>query len=99
MFEASVDGEAFDMDRWGSYFKPAGMGGSGSATGSSTQAASKGVPAGEDDAPFESAASAPAQVAEQATVAKTDAPASNGTDASARAQDILAMIRNRQKVE
>jgi hypothetical protein len=26
MFEASVDGEAYDMDRWGQYFKPAGMG-------------------------------------------------------------------------
>ena len=26
MFEASVDGEAFDMDRWGQYFRPAGMG-------------------------------------------------------------------------
>ena len=25
MFEASVDGEAFDMERWGQYFKPAGM--------------------------------------------------------------------------
>jgi len=25
MFEASVDGEAFDMDRWGQYFRPAGM--------------------------------------------------------------------------
>jgi len=25
MFEASVDGEAYDMDRWGQYFKPAGM--------------------------------------------------------------------------
>ena len=25
MFEASVDGEAFDADRWGQYFRPAGM--------------------------------------------------------------------------
>jgi hypothetical protein len=25
MFEASVNGDAFDMDRWGQYFKPAGM--------------------------------------------------------------------------
>ena len=105
MFEASVDGEAFDMERWGSYFKPAGMGGSGTATGSTTPAAPavKATPAttgGDDEAPFESAASAPAvKVVEQATVAKTDAPASNGSEASARAQDILAMIRNRQKVE
>ena len=25
MFEASVDGEPYDMERWGQYFKPAGM--------------------------------------------------------------------------
>ena len=25
MFEASVDGEAYDADRWGQYFRPAGM--------------------------------------------------------------------------
>ena len=25
MFEASVDGEAYDMDRWGQYFRPAGV--------------------------------------------------------------------------
>jgi hypothetical protein len=100
MFEASVDGEAFDMERWGQYFKPAGMGGSGSATGSTTQAAPKAAPAGDDeDAPFDGAASAPAKVAEQVAVAKEDAPASSGTEASARAQDILAMIRNRQKAE
>ena len=103
MFEASVDGEAFDMERWGAYFKPAGMGGSGSATGSNTQAAPKAAPApagDEDEAPFESAASAPAtKVAEQAPVAEKTAPASSGSEASARAQDILAMIRNRQKAE
>ena len=28
MFEASVDGEAFDMDKWGQYFKPSGYTGS-----------------------------------------------------------------------
>ena len=104
MFEASVDGEAFDMERWGQYFKPAGFGGSGSATGSTTGSTSAPVstPApsvGEDDdAPFESAASAPAtKVADQAPVATESTPASNGSEASARAQDILAMIRNRQK--
>ena len=99
MFEASVDGEAFDMDRWGQYFKPAGMGGSGSATGSNTQAAApKAAPAptpavDEDDVPFEKAAPAPAQKVAEAQ------PASEGSSASARAQDILAMIRNRQKAE
>jgi hypothetical protein len=96
MFEASVDGEAFDMERWGQYFKPAGMGGSGQATGSAPRATPAAVssPVSEDDAPFKSAEPAPAeQVAEAAPAAST------GGEASARAQDILAMIRNRQKAE
>jgi len=96
MFEASVDGEAFDMERWGQYFKPAGMGGSGAATGSASTAAPKAAPAPavDEDAPFNSAAPAAAEkVAEAAPAATT------GSDASARAQDILAMIRNRQKAE
>jgi hypothetical protein len=96
MFEASVDGEAFDMDRWGQYFKPAGMGGSGQATGSGTPAPVKAAPApaaAEEDAPWEEPATpvakaAPAPVAESA-----------GGDASDRAQNILAMIRNRSKSE
>jgi len=98
MFEASVDGEAFDMDRWGQYYKPAGMGGSGQATGAPKASAAVSTTAGEDDeAPFETAASAPAaQVAEKAPVAEKTESASAGSDASDRAKDILAMIRNRQ---
>ena len=102
MFEASVDGEAFDMERWGQYFKPAGMGGSGQSTGSAPRTTAVPAPAAstpavdEDDVPFESAESAPApKVAESAPKAET--PAGAGGEASARAQDILAMIRNRQK--
>ena len=93
MFEASVDGEAFDMDRWGQYFKPAGMGGSGSQTGENTSTPAQ-TPAqtratsqtasvdAEDDVPFD---------------ADNKVETSSGSDASARAQDILAMIRNRQQ--
>jgi hypothetical protein len=89
MFEASVDGEAYDMDRWGQYFKPAGM---SQNTGDpqkayTPKAAPAAAPAAshddEDDTPVPAKA-APAPVAE----------ASSGGD---RAQDILAMIRNRQK--
>ena len=84
MFEASVDGEAYDMERWGQYFKPAGM---GQATGDPnvpTVAKSLAVRE-EDDEPVVAA-----------PVAKAEAPAASGESAS-RAQDILAMIRNRQK--
>ena len=95
MFEASVDGEAFDMERWGQYFKPAGMGGSGQATGSANTAP-KATPApaphapaptvNEDDsAPFD---------ADPAPAETSSAPATG--DAGSRAADIIAMIRNRQ---
>jgi len=40
MFRASVDGEPFDKDAWGQYFRPAGMGGTGDPNS-----------AGDDDAP------------------------------------------------
>jgi len=93
MFEASVDGEAFDMDRWGQYFKPAGMGGSGSATGSGTavKASAPAASVDEDEAPFESAAPVTAKTA----VKEEEKPASSGGDSSSRAADIIAMIRKR----
>jgi hypothetical protein len=92
MFEASVDGEAFDMERWGQYYKPAGMGGSGQSTGSTSAPAAKAAPAPQastedEDPPFETAAPA---------AAPASAPAASG-DAGSRAADIIAMIRNRQK--
>ncbi len=90
MFEASVDGEAYDMERWGQYFKPAGM---SQATGDPV-AKSVARPAvqEDDDAPFDTApAAAPVKEAAPA------APAAASTENASRAQDILAMIRNRQK--
>ena len=97
MFEASVDGEAFDMDRWGAYFKPAGMGGGGTATGAKGSAAS----VEDTDIPFESAAAAPTRVvaAPSKPVVKDEEPAADadsGSEASSRAADIIAMIRKRQ---
>ena len=89
MFEASVDGEPYDMERWGQYFKPAGMSqNTGDPQKASTPRASAPAPAAshddEDDTPAPVAKAAPAP-----------APAAEGGDS--RAQDILAMIRNRQK--
>jgi hypothetical protein len=86
MFEASVDGEPYDMERWGQYFKPAGMSqNTGDPQKPATPKASAPVAHDEDDAPVATATTAPAPKAE----------ASEGGDS--RAQDILAMIRNRQK--
>ena len=87
MFEASVDGEAYDMDRWGQYFKPAGM---GQVTGDPNKPTAVRAPAAApiddqiDDEPAPTTSAPAAQ------------PAASAEGAS-RAQDILAMIRNRQK--
>jgi len=91
MFEASVDGEAYDMDRWGQYFRPAGM---SQATGDPNKSKSApAAPAKAETAP--AATTAPAPEATPAPAAEA-APAEGG-DSSNRAQDILAMIRNRQQ--
>jgi hypothetical protein len=84
MFEASVDGEAFDMARWGQYFKPAGM---GQATGDPNTPKAKAVDL--DDVPFDGGRT----VSTPAPAPKADSTPASGD----RAQDILAMIRNRQK--
>jgi hypothetical protein len=95
MFEASVDGEAYDMDRWGQYFKPAGMGqATGDPNKSAAPRAAVAAPvvasAVEEDAPWE-------EPATSAVKAAPAAPAAPTGESASRAQDILAMIRNRQK--
>jgi len=96
MFEASVDGEAFDMDRWGQYFRPAGM---AARTGDPNTTPSANATATSQSAP--APAPAPAPVAETAPVAEpipepAPAPAAEAAPAEGNAQDILAMIRARQ---
>jgi len=89
MFEASVDGEPYDMDRWGQYFKPAGM---SQNTGDPNKATPKASAPVADDIDDEET---PAPVAKAAPAPKAEASSDAGGDS--RAQDILAMIRNRQK--
>jgi hypothetical protein len=85
MFQASVDGEPFDKEAWGQYFRPAGM---GQVTGDPNKATSA-APADDavdpDDVP--AVRSAPVQ----------SAPKAEAGAGAGRAEDILAMIRNRQK--
>jgi hypothetical protein len=98
MFEASVDGEAFDMERWGQYFKPAGYGGRDNASGTaSTTPAARPAPSAPaaatpvaEAAPWEEEV----QVAEKSFTPAPTAPA-GGSEASSRAQDILAKIKAR----
>jgi hypothetical protein len=86
MFEASVDGEPYDMERWGQYFKPAGM---SQNTGDPVKATPKASAPADDIDEDE----VPAVKSAPATVAKAEATGAGDS----RAQDILAMIRNRQK--
>lgn len=92
MFEASVDGQAYDAERWGAYYKPRGV-----TVAVTQQPAAQPV------------AVAPAAVVEADPVDTTppfepDEPAATPTapvqtpaSGAQRAEDILAMIRNRQK--
>ena len=94
MFEASVNGEEYDPDRWGQYFKPSGMN-----FANTDNAAPAAAPA---TAPAKAAATAPwSDLEDDVAVAETafTPPAVPAVDkpSSQRAEDILAMIRNRQK--
>jgi len=92
MFEASVDGEAYDLERWGQYFKPAGM---GSATGDPNKSS----------APIKAASPAPTSAPAEDTDPPfdPDPPKTESTtkgdeaEGSSRAQDILKMIRSREQ--
>jgi hypothetical protein len=92
MFEASVDGDVYDPDRWSQYFRPSGM---AARTGDPVaQAPAPAAPVAEtktdtgwqDPAPAATPEPAPAPAAEAA-------PAEENAGG---AQDILAMIRARQ---
>ena len=92
MFEAAVDGEAYDADRWSNYFRPAGM---QARTGDPNTAPSPQATATSASAPTPTTpAAAPAPVAE---AAPAPAPTAEAAPAEGgNAQDILAMIRSRQ---
>ena len=85
MFEASVDGRPYDVDKWGAYYRPFGV---QAPAGAATTTVATPAPAPAAPAPVAEAApeATPAPVAEAA-------PADTSSD---KAQDILAMIRARQ---
>jgi hypothetical protein len=89
MFEASVDGQAYDPDRWSQYYKPAGFAGGDKPAAAAPVAHDD----AEDDVPVKAA---PAKVA-PVEAPEADEPVAKPAASSQRAEDILAMIRNRQK--
>jgi hypothetical protein len=97
MFEASVDGQPYDPDRWGQYYRPAGLQAPAGSTGGAAHT--------DEDTPAPRAAAPavvkPAAVAEDPPFDVEDAPAATAPVQAAakpaqKAEDILAMIRARQ---
>jgi hypothetical protein len=112
MFKASVDGELYDPDRFGQYYKPAGFNNSSSG-GSTATATAKPVeavapavaPATETVAQPVQSTPEPAkvEVTETVTATASEKPAPATASATATetggkvsAEDILSMIRSRQ---
>jgi hypothetical protein len=84
LFEKSVDGEAYDLEKYGQYFRPAGV---SAATGNVTPVAS---------APAETASAPATETAQPAESRPAPVQAQPNTDSSKRAEDILKLIRSRQ---
>jgi hypothetical protein len=92
MFEASVDGEPYDPDRWGAYYKPAGFRGEGNDDAGAAR------PAAQTPAPVaRPAAPAPVVHEDEEVDEPVVTPVQAAKPSNQRAEDILAMIRNRQK--
>jgi hypothetical protein len=89
MFEASVDGQPYDTERWGQYYRPYGVSIPDAPTAPVAVAAPVAAPAPVAEAAPVAPVAAP--VAEPAPA--VEAPAEGGKSA----EDILAMIRSRQK--
>jgi len=91
MFEASVDGQPFDMERWGQYYRPAGV---AAPSGNATNDA--------DDEDTDRPVPKPTPLAARAVEADDEpeaaaAPVAKAAAGGSKAEDILAMIRSRQK--
>lgn len=93
MFEASKAGEAYDAERWSQYFKPSGFNYNAAPAAAkpasvAAKAPAAGIAAWEDDVDSaEESFSRPA----------ASAPVEAAKPTSQRAEDILALIRNRPK--
>ena len=110
MFKASVDGELYDPDRFGQYYKPAGF--NNSSSGGSTAKAKPVEAVAPAVAPATESVAQPVQstpepakveVTETVTATASEQPAPATASATATetggkvsAEDILSMIRSRQ---
>ena len=106
MFEASVDGQPFDMALWGNYFKPLGMNSgftknsSGVENDVAAAESSFKSPAKSKPAPVsQQETSPPWETGDEAAMPVSETKPSSGAAApdNSRTVDILNMIRSRQK--
>lgn len=97
MFEASVDGQLYDPDRFAEFYRPAGMQYDGAGSGASTTVSTPRPAPVAQPAPVAAAPAPAPQVEEEVATATAPvtAPAASG-DAKPSAEDILAMIRQRK---
>jgi hypothetical protein len=93
MFEASVDGQAYDPDRWSQYYKPSGFQNKG---GDDTESIAVPAPKA-SPAPVQSTAPFDTDEEDDAPVATAPVATPAAKPSSQKAEDILAMIRNRAK--
>jgi len=99
MFEASVDGQLYDPERFGQYYRPYGVD-APATTGAKPVAAATTptpAPAPAPAAPVVEQATAPAPTAVDMTPEPEMATAAPAVEGQASAQDILAAIRNRKQ--
>jgi hypothetical protein len=96
MFEASVDGQAYDPDRWSQYFKPSGFTG-GKSNDDAVETAAPAPVVKAAPAPVESSSPFVGNDEDDAPVATAPVQAPSAKPSSQKAEDILAMIRNRSK--
>ncbi len=92
MFEASVDGQPYDLERWGQYYRPYGLEAPAGSTAAATPATSTVATSAPATEPV-AETSAPWEDEPQQSTEKVELPKAQSSD---KAQDILAMIRARQ---
>lgn len=111
MFQASLDGELYDPEKWGQHYRPAGFAPVNGTGDNDSQSAkptysARPSPATTPRAPVAAPVAAPAPVAEQDntppfdvddSAPATPAPAPAADSAKKSPQEILAMLRNRTK--
>lgn len=91
MFEASVDGQPYDNDRWGQYYRPYGLEAPAGSTVEQPAAAGTSAPVAN---PATESSTAPWDDEQTKTASQPiQVPKATSSD---KAQDILAMIRARQ---